>query len=61
VNSARQRTRSDDSVLGGNFFASDDEVAAVATYVRNAWGNRAPSVDAVTVAKTRHALEQRND
>jgi mono/diheme cytochrome c family protein len=40
---------------------NDDEVAAVATYVRNAWGNRAPSVDAVTVAKTRHALEQRND
>jgi mono/diheme cytochrome c family protein len=40
---------------------NDDQVAAVATYVRNAWGNRAPPVDAATVGKTRHALEQRND
>jgi mono/diheme cytochrome c family protein len=40
---------------------SDFEVAAVSTYVRNAWGNRAPPVDPATVTKTRHALEQRND
>jgi mono/diheme cytochrome c family protein len=40
---------------------TDFEVAAVATYVRNAWGNRAPPVDAATVTKTRQALEQRND
>jgi mono/diheme cytochrome c family protein len=24
----------------------DDEVAAVVTYIRNAWGNRAPAVSA---------------
>ena len=40
---------------------NDDQVAAVATYVRNAWGNRAPPVDAAMVGTTRHALEQRND
>jgi mono/diheme cytochrome c family protein len=40
---------------------NDDQVAAVATYVRNAWGNRAPPVGAATVGKTRHALEQRSD
>jgi mono/diheme cytochrome c family protein len=40
---------------------SDDQVAAVATYVRNAWGNRAPPVDAATVGKTRRMLEERND
>jgi mono/diheme cytochrome c family protein len=40
---------------------NDDQVAAVATFVRNAWGNRAPAVDTATVGKTRHALEQRND
>ena len=40
---------------------NDDQVAAVATYVRNAWGNRAPPVDAAMVGRTRHALEQRND
>jgi mono/diheme cytochrome c family protein len=40
---------------------SDSDVAAVATYVRNAWGNRAPPVDAATVGKTRRALEQRAD
>ena len=40
---------------------NDDQVAAVATYVRNAWDNRSPFVDAATVAKTRRALEQRKD
>ena len=40
---------------------NDDQVAAVASYVRSAWGNRAPPVDAATVGKMRHALEQRND
>jgi mono/diheme cytochrome c family protein len=40
---------------------NDDQVAAVATYVRNAWGNRAPLVDAATVGETRRALEQCKD
>jgi mono/diheme cytochrome c family protein len=40
---------------------SDDQVAAVSTYVRNAWVNRAPPVDAATVGKTRRALEERTD
>jgi mono/diheme cytochrome c family protein len=40
---------------------TDFEVAAVSTYVRNAWGNRAPAVDAATVSKTRQALEKRAD
>jgi mono/diheme cytochrome c family protein len=40
---------------------SDDQIAAVSTYVRNAWGNRAPPVDPTMVGKTRRALEQRTD
>jgi mono/diheme cytochrome c family protein len=40
---------------------NDDQIAAVATFVRNAWGNRAPPVDPAAVGKTRAALEQRND
>jgi mono/diheme cytochrome c family protein len=40
---------------------NDEQVAAVATFVRNAWGNRAPPVDTATAGKTRHALEQRSD
>jgi mono/diheme cytochrome c family protein len=40
---------------------SDDQIAAVSTYVRNAGGNRAPPVDAATVGKARRALEQRAD
>jgi mono/diheme cytochrome c family protein len=39
----------------------DEQVAAVVTYVRNAWGNRAPPVDAAMVSRTRHALVERND
>ncbi|HWI89157.1 MAG TPA: cytochrome c, partial [Sphingomicrobium sp.] len=36
----------------------DGEVAAVATYVRNAWGNAAPEVKAPTVAKLRRRYAQ---
>ena len=36
----------------------DSEVAAVATYVRNAWGNAAPEVKARTVAKLRRRYGQ---
>ncbi|WP_017349495.1 c-type cytochrome [Pantoea sp. A4] len=36
---------------------SDDQVAAVATYLRNSWGNAAPAVTAEEVAKTRKLLK----
>jgi mono/diheme cytochrome c family protein len=39
----------------------DDEVAAVVTYIRNAWGNSAPPVTAGDVGKTRKALIERSD
>jgi mono/diheme cytochrome c family protein len=35
----------------------DDQIAAVATYVRNAWGNKAPTVSADDVTKMRKALD----
>jgi mono/diheme cytochrome c family protein len=35
---------------------SDDEVASVATFVRNSWGNRAPAVQRAGVAKLRKRL-----
>jgi mono/diheme cytochrome c family protein len=34
----------------------DDEIAAVASYVRNAWGNKAPAVTADTVKDMRKAI-----
>src|SRR6185503_4940909 len=36
----------------------DREVAAVATYVRNAWGNSAPAVESAKVAKLRRRYGQ---
>jgi mono/diheme cytochrome c family protein len=39
---------------------NDDEVAAVATYVRNAWGNAAPEVSAHQVDKLRSRLKSEN-
>lgn len=36
---------------------SDEQVAAVATYLRNSWGNAAPAVTADEVAKARAALK----
>jgi mono/diheme cytochrome c family protein len=32
---------------------SDDQLAAIITYVRSAWGNKAPPVTAATVAAAR--------
>jgi mono/diheme cytochrome c family protein len=40
---------------------NDEQVAAVATYIRNAWGNSAPSVAASDVKTTRQMLVERSD
>ncbi len=40
---------------------SDAQVASVATYVRNAWGNAAPAVTAGEVSSARSALAQRGE
>jgi mono/diheme cytochrome c family protein len=40
---------------------NDDQVAAVLTYIRNSWGNRAPTVAAGDASKARAALAERND
>ena len=39
-----------------NWKLSDQQVAAVATYVRNTWGNKAPPVTAAAVADMRKAI-----
>ena len=39
---------------------SDTQIADVASYVRNSWGNRAPAVDAAIVAKIRKAITPAN-
>ena len=39
----------------------DDEVAAVVTYIRNAWGNAAPPVGASEVGKARLSFVERSD
>jgi len=39
----------------------DDQVSAVVTYIRNAWGNSAPAVSANQVKKTRQMLVERSD
>jgi len=44
-----------------DWLLSDDQVAAVVTYIRNAWGNAAPAVSASEVGKTRQALVERSD
>jgi mono/diheme cytochrome c family protein len=37
---------------------SDPDVAAVVTYIRNAWGNAAPAVSADEVANMRQTLHR---
>ena len=41
-----------------NWKLKDDQVAAVATYVRNAWGNHAPPVDPEQVRDMRKKLKK---
>jgi mono/diheme cytochrome c family protein len=38
----------------------DDEIAAVLTYVRSAWGNSGSAIDAALVAKVREETKGRN-
>jgi mono/diheme cytochrome c family protein len=40
---------------------TDAQIAAVVTYIRNAWGNAAPSVSPSEVGKARQALVERSD
>jgi mono/diheme cytochrome c family protein len=40
---------------------TDDQTAAVLSYIRNAWGNSAPPVAAAEVARARRALAERSD
>jgi len=40
---------------------NDDEIAAVATYIRNAWGSTAPAVSADTVENSRKSLAKRTE
>ncbi len=40
---------------------SDEDVAAVVTYIRNAWGNTAPQVNAGDVHRARQAFVERSD
>ena len=40
---------------------NDDQVAAVVTYIRNAWGNAAPAVSASQVGKARKSFAERSD
>jgi mono/diheme cytochrome c family protein len=40
---------------------NDDQIAAVVTYIRNAWGNAAPGVSASQVGKARQSFAERTD
>ena len=40
---------------------TDEEVASVATYVRNAWGNVAPEVSTGSAAKMRQKVMTRSN
>jgi mono/diheme cytochrome c family protein len=40
---------------------TDDQTAAVLSYIRNAWGNSAPPVAAAEVARARRAFAERSD
>ncbi len=44
-----------------DWLLTDDQVAAVLTYIRNSWGNTASPVSAAEVGKARHAFVEQND
>ena len=45
--------------LGENDSIDDEEIAAVASYIRNAWGNSAEIISAEEVAEVRQRIEAR--
>jgi mono/diheme cytochrome c family protein len=47
------QTKRRESMDEFQYLLTDDEIAAVATYVRNSWGNRAGQVSAEQVAEQR--------
>jgi len=44
-----------------DWLLTDDQVAAVLTYIRNTWGNAAPPVSAAAAGNARHAFTERSD
>jgi len=44
-----------------SWILQDDQIAAVATYIRNFWGNSAPPVSPSEVSRARKVLVQRSD
>jgi mono/diheme cytochrome c family protein len=44
-----------------SWLLTDDQAAAVVTYIRNSWGNNAPAVSADDVGRTRGTLVERSD
>jgi mono/diheme cytochrome c family protein len=44
-----------------SWILSDDQIAAVVTYIRNSWGNDAPAVAARDVSKMRNTVVERSD
>ncbi len=44
-----------------SWILTDDQIASVLTYIRNAWGNNAPPVTASQVGKARQELAERSD
>ena len=44
-----------------SWILTDDQVAAVVTYIRNSWGNSAPPVNTGDVHKARQAFVERSD
>ena len=55
----RRRRRGGDA--GVRWLLTDDQVAAVLTYIRNSWGNAASSVSAAEVTEARHTFVERSD
>ena len=56
---SRPRTKPTGLAMPGFGWKLDDqEIADLATYIRNAWGNRAPLVDAGPVADVRKQVRQ---
>ena len=57
----RRRPKPLARVNNSSWILSDADVAAVLTYVRNAWGHAALPISAGQVSKARHAVIERSD
>lgn len=56
---AEERGEEMTSAMPGHDYLSDEDIAAILTYIRQSWGNKAPPIDPETVHQVREETKNK--